>query len=59
MSKSIKINKAQADFIKMITGTDTIQDATDKLVELMVEENLPREHIVALIDRCMKKYPKK
>jgi len=56
MSESVKLNKAQADFIKMMTGKKDPQEAIDAIVEMMVQEELPRKHIMDLIKLCMKKY---
>ena len=58
MSKSIKVTRKQVDFMKMITQTETLEAAVDKLVELMVEEDCPRSELVRLVDRCIEEYPK-
>lgn len=55
---ALSLNKDQIVFIEMVTGTTNAQAAVDRLIEMMVQEDLPRSQLKKLIERCMANYPK-
>lgn len=57
MSEKIKLNKAQSEFIRMMTGEKDTQEAVDAILELMTKEELPRKYFLKLVVLCMDKYP--
>lgn len=55
MSTDIHLTKQQVLFVIRMTEIINQDDAVDRMIELMIEERLDASHIVAVIDRGIKK----